>query len=242
MPRLPRVQPADVPAHIVQRGNNRSPCFFADGDYACYLHWMGLAALRTRVAIHAYALMTNHVHILASPSTDGGLARMMQQLGRNYAGTINRKYARTGSLWEARYRASLVESETYLLEVYRYIDLNPVRAGLVRRAEEYPWSSARAHLDVDVDRQALIAHPLFQSLGGHPQSRARVYRKLLEDAPNDEAIGAIRSATARSEVLGSEDFRDRIEGLDRGRVRHRPPGPKPRVAPSDEDGQVGLSL
>lgn len=242
MPRLPRVQPAEVPAHLVQRGNNRLPCFFADSDYASYLHWMQLAALRTRVAIHAYALMTNHVHILASPSTDGGLGRMMQQLGRNYAGTVNKKYGRTGSLWGARYRASLVDSEAYLLEVYRYIDLNPARAGLVERPEEYRWSSARAHLALEIEPKWLTDHPLFQSLGADRDSRGLAYRNLLEEAGHDESLRAIRSATARGEALGSNEFRERLEALDRGRVSHRRPGPRPRVKNDGEDAQDTLDL
>ncbi len=240
MPRLPRVQPADVPAHIVQRGNNRGACFFAEADYGCYLRWLTLAAKRTCVRIHAYALMTNHVHLLASPAADGGLARMMQQLGRNYAETINKRYGRTGSLWEARYRASLVDSETYLLEVYRYIDLNPVRAGLVPQAEDYPWSSARAHLGME--RQALDDHPLFESLGADLQARAAAYRGLLDQATDERALNSIRSVIDTGEVLGDDAFRARIEALDQGRVRHLSAGRKPRSAPDKGEGQATLAL
>ena len=224
MPRLPRVQPAGVPAHIVQRGNNRSACFFADADYRCYLHWLARAAQRAQVMIHAYALMTNHVHLLASPETDGGLARMMQHLGRNYAGSINKRYGRTGTLWGARYWASLVESESYLIETYRYVDLNSVRAGLVRCAEDYPWSSARAHLGLE--SSFFDDHPLFKSLGADVTTRATAYRALLREALPQDTLHAIRAAVNTGQALGSDAFCDRLEALDHRRVRHLPVGRK----------------
>lgn len=227
MPRLPRVQPADVPQHIVQRGNNRSRCFFEDVDYLSYLHWLRTSAMSAEVRIHAYALMPNHVHLLASPGKDDAIARMMQCLGRNYAGSINKRYGRTGTLWEKRYRANLVETETYLLEVYRYIDLNPVRAGLVNDAKDYRWSSARANLGLE--RQFIVMHPLFENLGADKTERAAGYRALLGEASGSDCVERIRSALSTGQALGSTAFRDQIEAECGQRVTHTTAGRRPRL-------------
>lgn len=131
MPRRPRVLLADYPLHIVQRGINREPCFFTDEDYYCYLHWLKESARACGCAIHAYALMTNHVHLLLTPAESGAPSRLMQSLGRRYVQYANRFYRRTGSLWEGRYKSSVVQADSHLLACSRYIELNPVNAGMV---------------------------------------------------------------------------------------------------------------
>ena len=141
MPRQHRLDLAHVAQHVIQRGNDRRPCFFAEGDYARYLDELREIALREGCAVHAYVLMTNHVHLLMTPTEAGQIARVMQALGRRYVRFINDRYHRTGTLWEGRYKACLVDSETYLLTCYRYIELNPVRAAMVAEAGDYPWSS-----------------------------------------------------------------------------------------------------
>jgi len=146
MPRLQRVMAAGFPQHVIQRGNNREACFFAEADYVTYLYWLERAARTYQVAIHAYVLMPNHVHLLATPGLEGGISRMMQYLGRHYVRYINKTYRRSGTLWERRFHASVVESEAYLLTLQRFIELNPVRAGIAKAPEQYPWSSARDHL------------------------------------------------------------------------------------------------
>src|SRR5258708_35178357 len=136
MPRLQRIMAAELPQHVVQRGNNREDCFFAEADYAAYLHWLERAARTYRVAIHAYALMTNHVHLLVTPGLEGGVSRMMQYLGRHYVQYINKTYRRSGTLWERRYHASVVETEGQLPTLHRYITHHPVRGGNVRPPEQ----------------------------------------------------------------------------------------------------------
>jgi putative transposase len=145
MARLGRFLLADQPLHVMQRGNNRQAIFFADADYACYRDWLGQAARLYGCAVHAYALMTNHVHLLLTPGVADGLPRLMQWLGRPYVRHINAAYRRTGTLWEGRCRAAPIEGESHLLACYRYIELNPVRARMVARPDDYAWSSYSAH-------------------------------------------------------------------------------------------------
>ncbi len=145
MPRKPRFFLPDVPAHIVQRGHSREPVFFEDTDYRAYLDWLGEAAERYECAIHAYVLMTNHAHILATPRDKHGISRMMQYIGRRYVPYINTTYGTSGSIWEGRYKASLINDEQYLLTCMRYIELNPVRANMARSPGHYRWSSYRAN-------------------------------------------------------------------------------------------------
>ena len=131
MPRRPRIKLAEVPQHVVQRGINREPCFFAEEDYHCYLHWLQKSAGDWHCAIHSYVLMTNHVHLLVTAEKPDGIAKMMQSIGRRYVQYINRSYRRTGSMWEGRFKSSLLQAEEYLLTCMRYIELNPVRANMV---------------------------------------------------------------------------------------------------------------
>jgi len=209
MPRRQRKWIREVPLHIIQRGNNRTACFFADGDYRFYLHWLRLNAENYGCAIHAYVLMTNHVHLLLTPQKKGAASRLMQSLGRRYVQYVNRVYRRSGTLWEGRFRASLVDAERYLLSCYRYIELNPVRAGMAEHPAEYAWSSYRHHAHGITD--ALITdHPFFDALGSTPDACAEAYRSLFKIAMDDQELKAIRSAVQRGGVLGSERFREAI--------------------------------
>ncbi|MGB5081819.1 MAG: transposase [Burkholderiales bacterium] len=228
MPRLPRVMSAGFPQHVVQRGNNREACFFSEADYAAYLHWLERAARTYQVAIHAYVLMSNHVHLLATPGIEGGISRMMQYLGRHYVQYVNRTHCRSGTLWERRFRAHLVESECYLLTLYRYIERNPVRAGVVTAPDQYPWSSARAHLARD-ESALIVDHEAFLCLGETPETRALAYDTLVREPLNDGMLSQIRAAANRGMVLGSERFKDQLEIQLGRRVRLGRPGRKPRL-------------
>ena len=189
-----------------------------------YLHWLKESCERYRVAVHAYVLMTNHVHLLVTPAETGALSGLMQRLGRHYVHYINKHYRRSGTLWEQRYCACLVDAEDYLLELYRYIDLNPVRAGMVAHAEEYRWSSARAHLGLEAGW--FVDHTLFLQMASNPDERQQHYRALLSEKPADERLAALRDAANTGQALGSERFRDQIETAHGGRVRHRVAGRK----------------
>ena len=145
MPRRPRVHLDDVPLHIVQRGHNRQPCFFAEEDYSSYRHWLGEALAEERCALHAYVLMTNHVHLLLTPRKAETVPNLIISLGRRYVQYVNRSYRRTGTLWDSRYKSSAVQAETYLLACHRYIELNPVRAAMVDDPARYRWTSYRAN-------------------------------------------------------------------------------------------------
>ena len=147
MPRRPRLSLAGIPWHIIQRGNNRSACFYADDDYRKYLDTLKEQAIKFDCAIHAYALMTNHVHLLLTPARQDSAALLMKHLGQRYVQYINRCYRRSGTLWEGRFRSCLTQSEDYVLACYRYIELNPVRANMVQCPGDYPWSSYRANGD-----------------------------------------------------------------------------------------------
>lgn len=227
MPRLPRVMPVGSPQHVIQRGNNRGACFFAEADYAAYLHWLRQAAQLYRVAVHAYVLMTNHVHLLVTPDSEGGISKLMQYLGRHYVHYINKAYRRSGTLWERRFRASLVESEEYLLALYRYIELNPVRAGMVGAAEDYRWSSAYDHL-VARRMPGICDHELFMRLGEDGRQRTAAYRALLCEPLSEELLWQVRAAVNQGAVLGGERFKDQIEEQLQRRVRAGRPGRKPK--------------
>lgn len=217
MARLPRFVVAGVPLHLIQRGHNRSAVFRAEDDYQRYTMVLQDASHRLGCAIHAYVLMTNHVHLLLTPRDEAGPARLMQSVGRVYVQYVNERYRRTGTLWEGRYRATLVDSERYLLACSRYIELNPVRARMVEHPSQYRWSSYghNAH----GDRDSLITqHALYQALDSGSEDRRAAYRALFETQPEAEAIHAIRRATNRGTALGDAPFCEEIEVALRRRV------------------------
>ena len=223
MPRRPRINLAEVPQHIVQRGINREPCFFADEDYHYYLHWLKKSAADWHCAIHAYVLMTNHVHLLVTPDKQDGIGKMMQSIGRRYVQYINRSYRRTSSLWEGRYKSSLVQAEEYLLTCMRYIELNPVRANMVNDAAQYKWSSYR-HNGLGQTDERITPHSLYLALGKEDAERQTEYRGLFRSELDDVAIADIRLALAQGQPLGSERFAEMMCAAVGVRRAHRKPG------------------
>ena len=210
MARLPRfVLPGD-PQHVIQRGNNRQVIFCSDTDYQFYLEKLTEAAKKHNCDIHAYVLMTNHVHLLVTAHTENGISKMMQMLGRYYVQYFNYTYKRTGTLWEGRYKASLIDSERYLLTCMRYIELNPVRAeDMAEHPAEYPWSSYRYNALGNAN-SLIIAHPLYLRLGKSVESRQAAYRSLFDNALDNKTLDEIRIAANKAWVLGSDYFIDKI--------------------------------
>ncbi len=209
MPRRPRLYLPGFPSHVIQRGNNRASCFFSDSDRVLYLHWLAEAAARNGCAIHAYVLMSNHVHILVTPSSTEGIPLMLQSLGRRYVQYVNRRQHRTGTLWEGRPHASLVDSERYLLTCGRYVEMNPVRAGMVAQPQDYRWSSHRSNAFGQAD-PLLRPHNLYMALGHDPASRQAAYRELFNEIPDYDEITDIRDAANRNSPLATVRFRRRL--------------------------------
>jgi putative transposase len=210
MARLPRLYIEGCPQHIIQRGNNRQACFFADEDYAFYLEKLQKASEKYNVAIHAFILMTNHVHLLATPSEESSISRMMQSVGRSYVGYVNHTYQRTGTLWEGRYKSTLVDSERYLLTVSRYIELNPGRAKMVEHASKYTWSSYQSNA-VGKAIKLITPHNLYVKLGKTPSQRQARYRALFDGHMPQHTLDEIRSATNKAWVLGDVRFKQQVE-------------------------------
>ena len=243
MPRRPRVHIDDVPLHIVQRGHNREPCFFAEEDYHTYLHWLNEALRKEQCALHAYALMTNHVHLLLTPGDAKAVPQLIIALGRRFVQYINVSYRRTGTLWDSRYKSSLIQAETYLLACQRYIELNPVRANMVDDPANYRWSSYRSNA-LGQASAILTPHPLYQSLGAIGEERQDAYRALFRAQLDDEAISDIRLALDQSQPLGNERFYQHIEQMTGQRRESKPRG-RPRVekdSGGDMAGQGELEL
>ena len=205
MPRAPRFRLPGYPQHIVQRGNARQACFFEDRDYRYYLKCLEEASLTHGCAVHAYVLMTNHVHLLVTPDSADGISRLMQGIGRKYVKTINERHDRTGSLWDGRYKSTLVDTDEYLLACYRYIELNPVRAGLVSNPDQYPWSSYGFHVGRRFSN-FVRDHEVFLNLGADRSDRVSAYLRLFETELSEERLMAIRNATRKSRPLGSNRF------------------------------------
>ena len=210
MPRKPRMYLAGVPCHVVQRGNNRAACFFTDDDYAFYLDFLADACQRYRVDVHAYVLMTNHVHLLLTPQTIEGASRVMQSIGRRYVQYVNKQYHRSGTLWESRHKASLVDAEHYLLACYRYIELNPLTAGMVLHPGDYRWSSYGANAWGRGD-DLVSPHPLYLDLGTDPSVRRSCYRQLFARHLSKDLVHEIRNSLDFSMPLGNDRFRQQIE-------------------------------
>ena len=200
MPRLPRISLPGVPMHVVQRGINRRPCFRDHKDFLAYLDALGDSSGRYQVDVHAYVLMTNHVHLLVTPGTPDGASRMMQQLGRRYVQYFNRAHNRTGTLWEGRFKSSLILSDRYLLACYRYIELNPVRAGIVSSADHYPWSSFRAN-GLGHMNPLLRPHSLWLELGISAEARRSAYLRLFSHSEGVASDDMIRAAVRRNSPI-----------------------------------------
>jgi putative transposase len=226
MPRRPRIHLSNVPLHLVQRGHNREPCFFCDDDYHAYLGWLGEALADTDIALHAYVLMTNHVHLLFTPRHAHAVPKMMMSLGRRYVQYINRRYRRTGTLWDSRYKSSLVDSETYLLACQRYIELNPVRARMVDDPAHYQWSSYR-HNALGQVQTLITPHPVYTELGATDACRQHQYRDLFRNALAQTAIDDIRLAFNQNQPIGNAHFIEKIAAMTGIRRQSRPRG-RPR--------------
>jgi putative transposase len=201
---------AGLPCHLIQRGNNRQACFFSTGDRRLYIQYLQDACHRYRVQVHAYVLMTNHVHLLLTPQDREGVSRVMQSVGRRYVQHVNACRRRSGTLWEGRHKASLVEAERYLIACYRYIELNPVRAGLVDKPGDYCWSSYRRNAEGAPD-PLVTDHPVYRALGQNPEMWAQRYRELFRCDLDSKQLYAIRNAANFSTPLGDARFKAEIE-------------------------------
>lgn len=205
MARLPRLAVPGYPHHIIQRGNNRQPIVLDDEDRAALLAGLRAQAAAAQVALHAYVLMPNHLHLLVTPQTGDGVSRMMQALGRGYVRQFNRRHGRSGTLFEGRYRGAPIEAERHLLACMAYFDLNPVRAGLVQRPEDYPWSSHGHHAGHRQD-EGLTPHPLYWALGNTPFARQAAYAERVRAGLSERQRAEIGRAAHSGWALGGEDF------------------------------------
>lgn len=245
MPRKRRFFLPGVPVHVVQRGNNRQAVFFDEDDYRVYMDWLGAAAREQGCAIHAYVLMTNHSHLLMTPTQPEAVSATLQALGRRFVPYVNRRYGRTGTLWEGRFKASVVQEEDYLLACYRYIELNPVRAGMVERPENYPWSSYHAHA-LGAHDTLLSPHPLYLALGAAAPERQAAYRGLFPAALNTHLLRDLRACLQTGTPLGNDRFRAQIEQALGTRVgynrRGRPKTKNPAEDATLQGEQIDLDL
>lgn len=215
MPRRARLAIAGIPWHIIQRGNNRSACFYAEEDYLRYLDTLGELSKKYTCAVHAYVLMTNHVHLLLTPKKADSAALLMKNLGQRYVQYVNCVYRRSGTLWEGRFRSCLTQSEEYVLSCYRYIELNPVRAAMVQYPREYRWSSYRGNAE-GVTNDLLTPQAEYLRLGHEDEVRQAAYRELFKSHIDSRRCDEIRTATNSNYALGSERFKAEIEqALDR---------------------------
>lgn len=226
MPRPPRLDLPGVPQHVMVRGNNKSDMFFSDRDRRLFLRYLEEGLEKSHSALHAFVLMTNHVHLLTTGHQPGSISRLMQAIGRRYSRYVNRAYRRTGTLFEGRFKSTLVDTEPYLFTCMRYIELNPVRAGLAHAPIEYGWSSY-PHNATGAPAWMLTPHEAYKGLGGDDESRARAYRALFTIPVSDADLETIRRATAKGGVLGGAAFERRLESLLGRRLSASSPG-RPR--------------
>ena len=210
MPRKPRMYLPGVPCHIVQRGNNREPTFFLEQDYRFYLDWLLDATQRYKVNVHAYVLMTNHVHILATPEHKESLSLTMQSVGRRYVQYVNKACGRTGALWEGRHKASVIDAERYLLGCSRYIEMNPVAAKMVRHPADYKWSSFRCNAMGQPD-PLIKTHDVYKRLGATDTLRWQAYTALFDNVIAPDEVSLIRNAVMCSMPTGDSRFKAQIE-------------------------------
>jgi len=201
-----------VPEHIIQRGNNQQVIFTCDTGMKAYVAWLKDYAVEFEVAIHAWVLMSNHVHLLCTPGSNTAITSMMQALGRRYVQYFNRSCRRSGTLWEGRFRSCLVQEETYLLQLYRYIELNPVRADMVSDPADYSWSSYQSNA-LGKGAALKTPHPLYLTLGKNAKTRQANYRDLFRYQVEGELLDDIRKAANKGLVLGNERFIEQVEAL-----------------------------
>lgn len=226
MARLPRLTLPGYPHHVIQRGNNRQDIFAATEDYTLFLDLLAQHAAQFAVAVHAYVLMTNHVHLLLTPSTPQGLPKLMQAVGRSYVRQFNQQHGRTGTLWEGRYKSALIQTERYLLACMVYMDLNPVRAGLSAQAADYPWSSHGHNTGRHNDR-LITPHAVFWALGNTPFAREAAYQELVQAGISSSQQQALTQATLQGWALGEQGFVADLQKKTTRRVSKATPG-RPR--------------
>lgn len=223
MTRLPRMFLPNQSLHVIQRGNNRETIFMTNADHRFYLRCLKEASYEEKLTVHAYALMRNHVHLLVTPETESCLPKTMQSIGRRYVQYFNHIFGRTGTLWEGRYKSTLIDSERYLLTCMRYIELNPVRAKMVGHPEDYPWSSYRANA-YGVPDEIITPHSLYMDLGNTDCERRKAYRELFSTEIAGEDINNIRDATNKAWVLGDRSFSTEVEALTKRQATPLPRG------------------
>jgi len=228
MARLPRLCLPGIPQHIIQRGNNRQACFASQEDFSAYAHWLEESAKKNNVKIHAWVFMTNHVHLLVTPEAPHGISSMMQTLGRYYVRYFNYTYGRTGTLWEGRFKSCVIDADEYLLTCQRYIELNPVRAGMVESPGDYAWSSFKANGQGKRVRM-WTPHRCYLELGRNGEERAESYRDLFNGHLDSALLTQIRDASNKGLALGNDRFKWEIEMLSGRRVRLMKRGPRPKT-------------
>jgi putative transposase len=219
---------AGIPVHVIQRGNNRQRCFYEDQDREFYLFHLRRLLGKAGCALHAYCLMTNHVHLLLTANSPVGCGRLMKDLGQLHTQYVNRNYDRTGSLWEGRYRSCLVQAEDYLLACYRYVEMNPVRANLVEAPGDYPWSSYRLNAE-GVPNALITPHDEYLRLGASNAERRGAYEELIRQLLDSKQLDEIRAATNGNFALGGKAFRQRMSAA-LGRRAERGSAGRPRLA------------
>lgn len=205
MARLPRLTVPGYPHHIIQRGNNRQAIFSDTADYELLLSLIDEHARKQQVAVHGYVLMSNHFHLLATPETVEGIPQMMQSVGRRYVRNYNLRHARTGTLWEGRYKSTLIQAERHLLACMVYMDLNPVRAAMVADPADYPWSSHHHYIGRRTDK-LITPHPLYWNLGNTPFARDGAYAELVRSGISDQERQALTDSALRGWALGEPDY------------------------------------
>lgn len=223
MARLPRLTVPGYPHHVIQRGNNRQPIVLSDADRETLLGLVAENALKYRVALHAYVLMDNHFHLLLTPETDDGVPQMMQAVGRRYVRYFNDLHQRSGTLWEGRYRSTLIQSASYLLACMAYMDLNPVRAGMVAQASDFPWSSHRHYIGLAPDRR-LTPHALYWGLGNTPFAREAAYAEMVRGGLSAQQVALITDTASRGWALGDADFVAELQKRTPRRLTEARPG------------------
>jgi putative transposase len=241
MARPPRLVVPDIALHIVQRGNDRQVCFREDTDYLVYLSNLRDLARKMKCALHAYCLMTNHVHLLMTPAEPSGCVMLMRDLGQRYVGYFNRRYARTGTLWEGRFRSHLVDSAAYVLACYRYIELNPVRARMVGSPGAYTWSSHNGNSGA-VQNVLLTPHAEYAALAADDTARWAAYRRLFDATDDPVFLEAVREAARGGYPLIGENLKSRLEASGLPRLERGRPGPKPEAGVERDPISLELGL
>jgi putative transposase len=233
MPRLPRLELPGVPLHVTQRGINKGAIFLDADDRYHFRHLLRRAFHEHGIALHAFVLMDNHFHLLLTPRTTGAMSRAMGWVGQSYVQAFNLRHARCGALWQGRFKSCLVQSERYLLTVMRYIELNPVRAAMVERPEDFRWSSVHTHLARASD-PLITPHPLYLALGNDPATRAHVYQRWLDAGIAPDDLQHLRTYARQERALGDERFQRMVQTTLGRPATCRPRGRPRLVSPRDQ--------